>query len=191
MPYEQGLRKAQTCYLTYAILNATSYGLITAFGFYGYPSLRPLFDSFCRPLPTDETFIQINRVLTIAFITLATFLSTLTLAFFMTICRILCKEFEYLSRAFSMKIGPTGKFSDDLERMRYSHQRRCQLVEDADALLKTYVANAYFANVSDQPFGNQISNERLVKFSIKISSIRNTFSNTILDWIFQQYCRCY
>ena len=53
-----------------------------------------------------------------------TCVSMLLIAFSVTICYILYKEFEYLGRTFEMKIGADGTFTDDLDRFRISHQNR-------------------------------------------------------------------
>lgn len=46
-----------------------------------------------------------------------------------------------------MKIKEDGQFTEDLEKFRIMHQKRCKLVEDADDSFKYYIANTYATNV--------------------------------------------
>ena len=48
---------------------------------------------------------------------------------------------------FLMKIKEDGQFTDDLEKFRIMHQKRCTLVQDADSSFKYYIANTYATNV--------------------------------------------
>ena len=50
--------------------------------------------------------------------------SCLSMTFYIIICYILYKEFEYLCRTFGMKIREDGQFVDDLEKFRIMHQQR-------------------------------------------------------------------
>ena len=56
----------------------------------------------------------------------------LTMSFYAVICYVLYKEFEYFCRTFAMKIRDDGTFTDDLEKFRISHQKRCKVVEHTD-----------------------------------------------------------
>ncbi len=46
-----------------------------------------------------------------------------------------------------MKIREDGTFTDDIEKFRIMHQKRCKLVEDVDQNFKYYIANTYMTNV--------------------------------------------
>jgi hypothetical protein len=50
----------------------------------------------------------------------------LSIAFYIILCYIIYKEFEYMCRTFGMKIRPDGQFADDLEKFRIAHQQRLQ-----------------------------------------------------------------
>ena len=71
----------------------------------------------------------------------------LSLSFYTIVCFVLYKEFQYLCRTFSLKIRDDGRFTDDLEKLRLQHERRCQLVTDADGIFKYYIANTFLTNI--------------------------------------------
>ena len=46
-----------------------------------------------------------------------------------------------------MKIREDGTFTDEIEKFRIMHQKRCKLVEGVDQTFKYYIANTYMTNV--------------------------------------------
>ena len=46
-----------------------------------------------------------------------------------------------------MKIREDETFTDEIEKFRIMHQKRCKLVEGVDQTFKYYIANTYMTNV--------------------------------------------
>ena len=77
-----------------------------------------------HPLPGDVAYIWVYKSFLLLVIALNILVSCLSMTFYIIICYILYKEFEYLCRTFGMKISSDGHFVDDLEKFRITHQQR-------------------------------------------------------------------
>ncbi|ELU10767.1 hypothetical protein CAPTEDRAFT_200201 [Capitella teleta] len=172
IPYEGTIRSRLKFMLAISILVSLTNTGTMAFGFFGTDDLRDLYQVHLRPFPLEEGTIALFAFeafyLAITFVN--AMVAMLTLSFYVVVCSVLHQEFQYLCRTFAMKIRDDGRFTDDLEKFRLQHERRCQLVKDADAIFKYYIANTYLTNVpqlclllymivySDDAFGSRVIN---------------------------------
>ena len=136
------------CVLASTFVLGGSNVFITGYGmFASNPDVQQLFDIYLRPASQHLPGIFYFKVFLLFITTLNTIVTTLSLTFYVIVCYVLYKEFEYLRRTLATKITVEGYFSDDLEKFRLRHQKRCQLVEEADQLFKFYIANTYLTNI--------------------------------------------
>lgn len=129
VPYETALSKMMTVFLvvTSIILCITvalfSYGISSK-----NPDLHGVYDVALTPYKVDpDGPVALDVVVRVAVLIMFTWnvlVCLLFIGFFAIVCYLLYKEFEYLCRTFKLKITDDGRFTDDLERFRVTHQSR-------------------------------------------------------------------
>jgi hypothetical protein len=147
IPYEDSLRHAMTGFLVMSLFLTVCNVGVMFYGFFGPSEVRDLFDLYLIPVPADLPGILAFKLFNVLLTFINSAVALLSLSFYSITCYVLYKEFEYLCRTFAMKIKEDGTFVDDLEKFRLRHQKRCKLVEDADQLFKSYIANTYLTNI--------------------------------------------
>lgn len=147
IPYENSLKHTMTIFLVMTLLLTLGNVGVMCYGFFGPADVQHLFNLYLIPIPADLPGIIAFKLFIILLTLINSAVALLSLSFYTIICYVLYKEFEYLCRTFAMKIKEDGTFVDDLEKFRLRHQKRCKLVEEADALFKAYIANTYLTNV--------------------------------------------
>ncbi|ELT90557.1 hypothetical protein CAPTEDRAFT_209607 [Capitella teleta] len=147
IPYERALKQTlKQLSITMVVFGSFAFCSFV-YGFFGNDDVSELFETVLAPVSRDAPYIVVYKCFFLVVIGLNIVISCLSIAFYIMLCYIIYKEFEYMCRTFEMKIRADGQFVDDLEKFRIAHQQRCKLVEQADQILKYLLASTFTAHV--------------------------------------------
>lgn len=149
IPYENTLRFRIRLMLAISFLVGLANTATMAYGIFGPHNLQSIFNVYIYPLHLEDgsTGLKVYKAMFIILTFIDGMVAMLSLSFYVLVCSVLYQEFHYLCRTFSMKIREDGRFTDDIEKFRQQHEKRCQLVMDADGIFKYCIANTFLANV--------------------------------------------